>query len=145
VGLQDRASLRTLRAALDPRSPDNELISHFYTLWFAMNPAVRDLFPPDMGTQRAAFGHALWWVLGELVAQRSEEPIAFLAQLGRDHRKYGVTEGHYQTLQDALYTSFRSQLDEVWDAALDETARHALTLIVGVMSGAADAEAGPGW
>jgi NAD(P)H-flavin reductase/hemoglobin-like flavoprotein len=145
VGLEDRDALQTLRAAIDPPSPDNELIREFYTRWFALDPAIRDLFPPDMGAQRAAFGHALGWVLGELMAQRSEEPIGFLAQLGRDHRKYGVADGHYQTLHDALYTSFRDHLADQWDATLDGTARDALTLIVGVMSGAADTEAGPGW
>src|SRR5689334_24741500 len=98
-----------------------------------------------MGGQRASFGHALWWVLGELIAQRSEEPVAFLAQLGRDHRKYGVTQTHYQSLHTALYSTFRSQLAAQWDSALDEAARDALALITGVMSGAADAETGPGW
>jgi NAD(P)H-flavin reductase/hemoglobin-like flavoprotein len=145
VGLEDANALRTLRAAIDPPSPDNELVSRFYTRWFAIEPAIRDLFPPDMGGQRASFGHALWWVLGELIAQRSEEPVAFLAQLGRDHRKYGVTQAHYQSLHTALYSAFRSQLTAEWDAALDDAARDALTLMTGVMSGAAEAETGPGW
>ena len=59
----------------------------------------RLVFPRRLGTrpvssqmagQRAAFAQALRWVYGELVPQRAEEPVAFLAQLGRDHRKYGV-------------------------------------------------------
>ncbi|HZQ33804.1 MAG TPA: FAD-binding oxidoreductase [Mycobacterium sp.] len=145
MGLEDRSALLTLRAAVEPPSPDNELVRRFYTRWFALDPGVRDLFPPDMGAQRANFGHALWWVLGELVAQRSEEPVAFLAQLGRDHRKYGVTQRHYETLHDALYSSFRSSLTEQWDPALEAAARDALALITGVMSGAASAESGPGW
>jgi NAD(P)H-flavin reductase/hemoglobin-like flavoprotein len=145
VGLDDRDSLRTLRAAIDPRSADNELIQRFYTRWFAIDPAIRDLFPPDMVGQRADFGHVLWWVLGELIAQRSEEPVAFLAQLGRDHRKYGVRQEHYDTLRDALYTSFRNHLTDRWDDALDEAARDAIALITGLMSGAADAESGPAW
>ena len=45
-----------------------------------------------MGAQRIAFGQALTWLLGELIEQRAQEPVAFLAQLGRDHRKYGVTQ-----------------------------------------------------
>ena len=121
MGLDDRDSLRTLRAAVDPVFGDNELVRRFYAQWFAIDPAVRDLFPPDMGAQRASFGRALWWVLGELIEQRTEEPIAFLAQLGRDHRKYGVREQHYLTLQKALYRSFRTHLIDRWDAALDGT------------------------
>ena len=71
-------------------SHGNELVHRFYTHWFALDVSVRDLFPPEMAAQRHAFAHALHWVYGELVAQRAEEPVAFLAQLGRDHRKYGV-------------------------------------------------------
>jgi NAD(P)H-flavin reductase/hemoglobin-like flavoprotein len=145
VGLDDRDSLRTLRAAVDPVFGDNELVRRFYAQWFAIDPAVRDLFPPDMGTQRASFGRALWWVLGELIEQRTEEPIAFLAQLGRDHRKYGVREQHYLTLQKALYSSFRTHLIDRWDAALDGTAHDLVALVTGLMSGAAEAEAGPAW
>ena len=73
----------------------------FYAAWFTIDDAVREKFPPDLTHQRQAFGHALRWVLGELVAQRAQEPVAFLAQLGRDHRKYGVSPRHYDTMRRA--------------------------------------------
>ena len=98
-----------------------------------------------MDGQRAAFGHALQWVYGELVAQRAEEPVAFLAQLGRDHRKFGVLPRHYDTLRSALYATLRSHLGEAWTPAIDAAADQSLNLIIGVMSGAADAEEGPAW
>jgi NAD(P)H-flavin reductase/hemoglobin-like flavoprotein len=145
VGLDDGDALRLLRDALDPPSAENDLVRLFYTRWFAVQPSVRDLFPPDMGAQRATFGRAMWWVLGEFIAQHVKEPVAFLAQLGRDHRKYGVTQEHYPTMQDALYTSFRTHFGDRWDAAIDTAAREAFALMCGVMSGAADAESGPGW
>jgi NAD(P)H-flavin reductase/hemoglobin-like flavoprotein len=146
VGLEDRDALRILRGAIDPPSAENELVHRFFTRWFAIDPAIRDLFPPDMGAQRKAFGHALWWVLGELIEQRAEEPVAFLAQLGRDHRKYGVTEQHYPAMQAALYDSLRSHLIKQWDPGVDAAAQDALRLIIGVMSGAADAESWcPAW
>lgn len=138
MGLDDRDALRVLRDAIDPA-----LIGQFYTRWFARDLTARDLFPPDMAGQRAAFAHAMTWVLGELIEQRAEAPVAFLAQLGRDHRKYGVTQQHYDTMQVALLDALRGELAERWDAALAETADHAVTLIIGVMRGAADAEAGP--
>ena len=50
------------------------------------------------------------WLLSEIIAQRAQEPVAFLAQLGRDHRKYGVTQRHYDSMQDALLTTLRSHL-----------------------------------
>jgi NAD(P)H-flavin reductase len=98
-----------------------------------------------MGGQRAAFAHALAWILGELIAQRAEEPVAFLAQLGRDHRKYGVTPVQYKSMRNALYTTLRSHFTDTWDSGFEEAAQQALNLIIGVMNGAADAEGGPAW
>jgi NAD(P)H-flavin reductase/hemoglobin-like flavoprotein len=144
VGLEDRDALRVLHDAVHP-SDATGLIRRFYTRWFDLDVSTRDLFPPDMEGQRAAFAHALHWVYGELAAQRAEAPVAFLAQLGRDHRQYGVQPAHYETLRQALYATLRDQLGHRWNDALDEAARQSLNLIIGVMSGAADAEAGPAW
>jgi NAD(P)H-flavin reductase/hemoglobin-like flavoprotein len=144
VGLDDRDALRVLHAAVDP-DDKNGLIGRFYDRWFSLDVAVRDLFPPDMAGQRGAFAHALNWVYGELVARRAEEPVAFLAQLGRDHRKYGVTPPHYETLRQALYNTLRDELGEAWTETVAAAARQSLNLIIGVMSGAADADEGPAW
>lgn len=143
MGLDDREALATLRAAVDPDGGSSaELIRSFYTRWFAIDTSARDLFPPDMEKQRAAFAHALTWLFGELIAQRADEPVAFLAQLGRDHRKYGVTQRHYDTMRDALDTTIRGHFADQWDERLAATARDAVELIVGLMRGAADAEKG---
>lgn len=145
MGLEDRDALGRLRAAIDPNSGSDEFVRRFYTGWFAIDPSARDLFPPDMGGQRAAFAHALTWILGELIAQRAAEPVAFLAQLGRDHRKYGVKPAHYKSMQDALFTTLRGHFSENWDTEFEQASREAVNLIIGVMSGAADAENGPAW
>jgi NAD(P)H-flavin reductase/hemoglobin-like flavoprotein len=144
VSLNDRDALAVLHAALDPDDA-NGLIGRFYNRWFASDASPRDLFPPDMGAQRAAFAQALKWLYGELVAQRSQEPVAFLAQLGRDHRKYGVQPEHYEGLGQALYATLRDALADSWDDAVDAAALQSLNLITGVMSGAAEAEQGPAW
>jgi NAD(P)H-flavin reductase/hemoglobin-like flavoprotein len=143
VGLEDRDALRMLRDAVDPASGSDDLIRQFYTHWFALDMSARDLFPPDMEAQRGAFAHAMTWLFGELIAQRAEEPVAFLAQLGRDHRKYGVTQSHYDTMQESLLTTLRTRLIDSWDDKLAEAARDAVALIIGVMRGAADADKGP--
>ena len=64
VGLEDRDALRVLQAAVDPRSSSDGLVRSIYTHWFAIDTTVRDLFPPDLAQQRAAFGEAMHWVLG---------------------------------------------------------------------------------
>lgn len=135
--------MRKLRDTVDPRHGSDKVIGDFYTRWFALDPSVRDLFPPDLGAQRRAFAQAMTWLFGELTAQRAHEPVAFLAQLGRDHRKYGVTQAHYGTMHGALYTTLRDQLLDDWDDRLEEAARDAVTLFTEVMRGAADAEQGP--
>ena len=143
MGLDDRDALATLRAAFDPKAGSNELIHRFYTRWFAVDDEVRDLFPPDLSRQRTVFAEAMTWLFGELIAQRADEPVAFLAQLGRDHRKYGVMQRHYDSMQDALLTTLRSHLNDQWDDRLADATHQAVTLIVGIMRGAADAEKGP--
>jgi NAD(P)H-flavin reductase len=147
VGLDNQDALRVLHSAFagHGRSDDNELIHEFFGRWFTVDVSVRGLFPPDLAGQRAAFGRALAWVYGEFIAQRAQEPVAFLAQLGRDHRKYGVTQAHYDTVRRELYTTLRSRLTDEWTDAVDETAQQSLDLITGVMRGAADAEEGPSW
>jgi NAD(P)H-flavin reductase/hemoglobin-like flavoprotein len=139
--------LRVLHDAFsqDGTDPDNEIVRRFYTHWFALDVSVRDLFPPDMDNQRAAFRHAMRWVYGELVAQRAQEPVDFLAQLGRDHRKYGVQPAHYDSLRRALHTTLRNHVGTAWTDAVEDAARQSLNLIIGVMSGAADADEGPAW
>ena len=144
MSLNDRDALAVLHAAVDP-DDGNGLIGRFYTRWFSVDVSPRDLFPPDMAAQRAVFAQALKWLYGELVAQRSEEPVAFLAQLGRDHRKYGVLPEHYESLGQALYATLRDALADVWTDAVDAAAQQSLNLFTGVMSGAAEAERGPAW
>ncbi len=144
MGLEDSDALWVLRAAVEP-SDANGLIRDFYHRWFDLDVSTRDLFPPDMDGQRIAFAQALHWVYGELAARRAETSVAFLAQLGRDHRKYGVQPAHHDTLQQALYAALRNHLADSWTHAVDEAARQSLHLITGVMRGAADADRGPAW
>lgn len=143
MGLDDREALLTVRAAVDPARGGDAVVGRFYARWFATDLSARDLFPPDLAAQRTAFGQALFWVLGEFIEQRAEEPVAFLAQLGRDHRKYGVGQQHYAALHDALLATLRDELADRWDARVAEATTHAVDLIVGVMRGAADSEQTP--
>jgi NAD(P)H-flavin reductase/hemoglobin-like flavoprotein len=142
VGLDDREALMILRAAIDPQHGGDEVIRRFYAEWFADDLSARDLFPPDLEGQRTAFGQALYWVVNELVEQRAEQLVTFLAQLGRDHRKYGVTPQHYASIQGALVTTLRSELRDQWDDRVAEATIHTVDLIAGIMRGSAEAELG---
>lgn len=145
MGLDDRDALTLLRDAVDPALGSDETIRRFYAHWFALDLSVRDLFPPDLTAQRRVFAQAVTWLFGELIAQRAEEPVAFLAQLGRDHRKYGVVGAHYDSMGQALATALRDRLADRWDDRLAEAAHDAVMLFTGVMRGAADAEVTPAY
>lgn len=140
MGLDDRDALRVLHDAFD-----DDLSARFFGQWFGVDPSMRDLFPADLAAARAAFGHAMSWVYGELAAQRADSLVSFLAQLGRDHRKYGVTQAHYDTVGRVLAGVLRLELGSEWTPGVEAAARESLQLILGVMSGAADAEEGPAW
>lgn len=144
MGLEDRESLRVVQSVLEGPACD-DLIRRFYATWFSLDPSVCDLFPPDMAHQRAAFTLAMRWLFGEFVAQRSAEPVGFLAQLGRDHRKYGVTDSQYRTLCQSMFLALRAELGERFTPAVDDATTEALTLIAGAMSGAAAADTQPAW
>ncbi|WP_019970326.1 FAD-binding oxidoreductase [Mycobacterium sp. 141] len=145
MGLDDRDALQVLRDAVDPEHGSDTLIRDFYTHWFATDLTARDLFPPDMARQRRVFAQAVTWLFSELIAQRAEEPVAFLAQLGRDHRKYGVTQQHYDSMRDALLTTMRTHLGAGFTDRIAEAAHDAVGLFIGVMRAAADAEQSPAY
>ncbi|MEB3031153.1 FAD-binding oxidoreductase [[Mycobacterium] nativiensis] len=145
MGLDDREALEVLRDAFAVPDGADSFVGRLFTRWFGANPAARDLFPVDLADTRTAFAQAMSWVFGEFVAQRAQEPISFLAQLGRDHRKYGVTQHYYDTMGQVLYAALRDELADAWTPAVEDAARESLNLIIGVMGGAADAEEGPAW
>lgn len=144
MGLEDCESLQVVRSALDGPGSD-DLVGRFYATWFQRDASVRELFPADLTRQRAAFAEAMRWLFGEFVAQRSAEPVAFLAQLGRDHRKYGVTDSQYASLCQSFFLTLRTELGDRFTAAVDNALTDALTLIAGAMSGAAAADPKPAW
>ncbi|WP_132992875.1 FAD-binding oxidoreductase [Gordonia zhaorongruii] len=123
--------------------PDGFAVSLFNRL-FGTTPALRDLFPVEMRGLRHTFVQVLDHVLEGIGAEDGhEELIEFLAQLGRDHRKYGVQSDHYWLMYDALMTEFARMLGERWTVQSHETVSHAMMLMTGVMRGAADSADGP--
>ncbi len=111
---------------------------------FGSAPAVRELFPAHLSHLREVFSQVLEHVLDVLpAADGHDELIELLAQLGRDHRKYGVTEEHYNLMAQALVSESAAQLADRWDQATAETVAQAMLLTTGVMRGAAQSAEGP--
>jgi nitric oxide dioxygenase len=72
----------------------------FYRRLFALNPALRGLFHGDMREQ----GRKLMSTLGLIstAAERLDELVPTIRQLGVRHAAYRVKEAHYETVGMAL-------------------------------------------
>jgi NAD(P)H-flavin reductase/hemoglobin-like flavoprotein len=97
-------------------------VGFFYGQLFLRQPHLRELFPPAMNEQR----DRLFRALGRIVESLStpDEMAAYLSQLGRDHRKYQVEPGMYETVGASLLATLRafardaftSEAEEAWTA-----------------------------
>lgn len=115
-----------------------------YTRLFSIEPDLRELFGAMMSGQRQAFYHVIDHVLEVIPTGIGQgDLVDFLAQLGRDHRKFGVMPEHYQAFYHALMGEFAAQLGDYWDPDAQRTVGQAMMLVTGVMRGAAESAAGP--
>ena len=80
--------------------------SYFYGWLFANNPELRDLFPPAMDEQRDRLFIALTRIVRSL--STPSDLASYLAQLGRDHRKYSVRPEMYGAVGAALVATLRA-------------------------------------
>lgn len=134
-----RASFKAV-AAVD--GGPEKLTRSFYGILFADNPGVRDFFPAAMDLQRDKLVAAIAAVVDQL--ENPERILPFLAQLGRDHRKYGVVDAHYTAVGNALIKALAQFSGaELWTDEVDAAWRDAIALMAGVMMDAANTDEGP--
>ncbi|GAC58298.1 putative oxidoreductase [Gordonia hirsuta DSM 44140 = NBRC 16056] len=128
------------RLAADP----DTFARNVFARLFGSAPTLRDMFPAHLSHLREAFTDVIEHVLDVLPGDDGhDELIELLAQLGRDHRKYGVTEEHYNVMAQALVDEAAAALGPRWDRATAETVAQAIMLTTGVMRGAAQSVPGP--
>ncbi|MBD0863676.1 oxidoreductase [Gordonia sp. zg691] len=137
-----RHTLHQLRTVVN-RHPDR-FVTNVYTRMFAVDPDLRDLFGVSMAAQRVAFHRVIDHVLEAIPAESGHaELVEFLAQLGRDHRKFGVEPEHYHVMYGALMGEFAELMAGYWDAETEQTVSQAMMLVTGVMRGAAETATHP--
>jgi NAD(P)H-flavin reductase/hemoglobin-like flavoprotein len=137
------AALRASFALIQAQSEAQEdaMARDFYATLFTFSPTTRELFPVSMDAQRSRLLRAIIHVV-RLVDRRADlEP--FLAQLGRDHRKFGVLLEHYDAVGHALLAAVRRQLGDAWTADVAQAWTETYELMSEVMQRAAAAEPGP--
>ena len=112
---------------------------YFYGQLFARQPRLRALFPPAMDAQRDRLVKALVQIVESLTTP--EEMAAYLAQLGRDHRKYGIDPAMYETVGAALLATLRRFAGTAFTPAAEQAWADAYAAVSALMIQAAD-EAG---
>ena len=109
---------------------------YFYGQLFARQPRLRALFPPAMDAQRDRLVKALVQIVESLTTP--EEMAAYLAQLGRDHRKYGVGPDMYEAVGAALLATLRRFAGPAFTPAAERAWTDAYAAVSALMIQAAD-------
>ena len=121
------------------------VMEYCYARLFAANPEMRPMFPTTMTALReqvlTAFERLIWSL--------DNEPrlCELLDQLGRDHRRFGVTERHYDAFFVALRDTARHFLGPGWTPQTSDAWQAALAFMSSTMRRAAgrDAKVTPRW
>ncbi|REF36989.1 globin domain-containing protein [Thermasporomyces composti] len=123
----------------------DEVPLFFYSHLFLSNPELREMFPVSMAAQRdklvSALGHIVSYV------DHLDEVTAFVEQLGRDHRRFGVIAEHYHSVGASLLATLRHFLGPAWTDELAADWASAYGIIARIMVQAAEAAAAsePAW
>ena len=115
----------------------------FYGRLFEIDATTPSLFlAADMAEQRRKLIQALAVVVQGL--DHLEALVPTLADLGRRHARYGVTDGQYVTVGAALLWTLERGLGSAWTPDVKAAWSDAYGLVAGVMRGAGDAAAPAG-
>ena len=111
--------------------------SLFYGRLFVIDPSTRPMFAGvELEKQREKLLQTLTVVVASL--DRIEELVPTIADLGRRHSGYGVTDAHYDSVGEALLWTLEQGLCEAWTAEVEEAWTAAYGLLAGVMRDAAN-------
>jgi NAD(P)H-flavin reductase/hemoglobin-like flavoprotein len=115
------------------------VLEYCYGRLFAANPEIRSIFPMTMTVLR----ERVLTALERLIWSLDNEPrlCELLGQLGREHRRFGVTERHYDAFFAALRDTARHFLGPAWTAQTSDAWQAALAFFSSTMRRAADREA----
>ncbi|MQA94824.1 MAG: flavohemoprotein [Streptosporangiales bacterium] len=121
----------------------DEAIGYFYGRLFAEYPRLRQLFPPALDVQRDRLFAALTRVVFSL--DNPESLSTYLAALGRDHRKFGVTAEHFEAVGKALIVTLCKYAGTAWSAEAEAAWAAAYAEAADMMIKASEAEDTPPW
>ncbi|MET9022954.1 globin domain-containing protein [Actinopolymorpha sp. NPDC004070] len=118
---------------------------YFYSHLFLSHPELRELFPISMSAQR----DKLVGALGRIVSQVDQlgEVAPFIAQLGREHRRFSVVAEHYGAVGASLLATLKHFLGPAWtpELAADWSAAYGLIAQTMVQAAEEAADTTPAW
>ena len=107
----------------------------FYDRLFTLDPALRPLFPPDLGEQKRKLMQMLTVAVRGL--DRLDQLTPALKALGRRHVDYRVQDAHYDTVGQALLFTLEQGLGAAFTAEVCEAWAATYHLVSSVMQRAA--------
>lgn len=114
---------------LAPRGP--ELVDRFYAHLFSKHPALRPMFPSDMGEQKKKLLASLVLVIENIrKTEKLEQP---LQDLGVRHVGFGTQAEHYPVVRDTLVSVMAEMAGEAWNDQLTQDWNGALDFVSSVM------------
>jgi NAD(P)H-flavin reductase/hemoglobin-like flavoprotein len=133
------ASFRALVASQD------YAMEYLYARLIAAHPELRALFPLSMQQTRATTSAMLATLVSSLSDPAATDVL--LDRLGRDHRKFGVKDDHYQPFFEALLATIEQVSGPAWTMPTSQAWRNVLRYFATSMRAAAadDAKAQPAW
>jgi len=99
-------------------------MEYFFARLFSRNPEIRGLFPLEMSGLRDRVFNALARLVWSM--DEPETSAAFLAQIARDHRKFGVRDRHLQSFFTALADTVERAAGPAWTPAMATAWQHVL-------------------
>jgi NAD(P)H-flavin reductase/hemoglobin-like flavoprotein len=136
----DARLLRKSLALLEPQS--EKVMAHFFATLFVLNPELRPMFPLTLGESRKRVFQALTRAVWSF--DQPEPLTRWLGELGRDHRKFGVTEQHYRLFCDALLATVQAFCAGSWSDQVQAAWERALAAITAAMMAGGSGAPGEG-
>ncbi|MCX4825363.1 globin domain-containing protein [Streptomyces sp. NBC_01142] len=110
------------------------VVRYFYAHLFSHHPELRPLFPADMDDQYERLFAALVRVVDHLGHPGLP---AHLERLGRDHRKFGISDADYTAVGESLIASIRYHSTHSWNTRTETAWLRVYTVAAATMTGGA--------
>ena len=124
--------IRMVQQSFDQFFPQaNEISARFYEHLFRIDPSMRQLFRADIPSQSRKFMAMLRITVKGI--DRIDQIRPVLVDVGKRHHLYGVADGQYTPMRDALMLAFEEEMGEAFTPELRDAWIAAYDLLAEIM------------